>query len=123
MKIGELARKTGTSIRMLRYYEAQGLLAPSRTMNGYRVYSGDDLQIVKRIQTLGEAGMTLALIQKFLPCALEGRGEFEPCDELLRLLHQQIDRVKERQQKLQESLALLNSLLRTTDRRRENGSR
>ncbi|TGS35810.1 MerR family DNA-binding transcriptional regulator, partial [Mesorhizobium sp. M8A.F.Ca.ET.182.01.1.1] len=31
MKIGELSRRTSVSIRMLRYYEAEGLLAPVRT--------------------------------------------------------------------------------------------
>lgn len=117
MKIGELARKTGTSIRMLRYYEEQGLLTPYRMTNGYRAYSGDDVLTIKRIQALGEAGMTLPVIRKFLPCSLDGRGAFEPCDELLAILHQQIDLVKTRREKLDESLALLNSLLRTTDNR------
>ena len=31
MKIGELSRRTGVSVRMLRYYEGEGLLAPQRT--------------------------------------------------------------------------------------------
>lgn len=39
MKIGELSARTGVSIRSLRYYEQQGLLAPARHENGYREYS------------------------------------------------------------------------------------
>ena len=39
MKIGELAARTGVSIRSLRYYEQQGLLMPVRNENGYREYS------------------------------------------------------------------------------------
>ena len=38
MKIGELAEKSGVSVRSLRYYEQQGLLQPGRLMNGYRMY-------------------------------------------------------------------------------------
>lgn len=38
MRIGELARRTGVSERMLRYYEQEGLLRPARTTSGYRDY-------------------------------------------------------------------------------------
>lgn len=117
MKIGELSRRTGTSIRMLRYYEDQGLLDPLRRTNGYRDYSSEDVETVKRILTLNEAGITLVEIQKFLPCALAGRGEFESCDELLHLLRQQIGRVNARRSKLDESVVLLTSLLETMDTR------
>ena len=36
MRIGTLSEQTGVSIRMLRYYEEQGLLKPKRTASGYR---------------------------------------------------------------------------------------
>ena len=36
MRIGELARRTGVGAHLLRYYEAQELIAPSRGANGYR---------------------------------------------------------------------------------------
>ena len=38
MRISEAARRAGTSPRMLRYYETEGLLAPTRRDNGYRDY-------------------------------------------------------------------------------------
>ena len=39
MQIGELSARTGASVRMLRYYEEQGLLEPRRTGSGYRDYA------------------------------------------------------------------------------------
>ncbi|MGJ5221899.1 MerR family transcriptional regulator, partial [Bradyrhizobium oligotrophicum] len=68
MKIGELSRRTGVSVRMLRYYEGQGLLAPVRTEAGYRDYGPAEEETVRRIKLLGAAGMTLDTIQQLLPC-------------------------------------------------------
>src|SRR3712207_678970 len=103
MKIGELSRRTGVSVRMLRYYEAEGLLAPGRTQAGYREYSPSDVDTVGRIRLLGNAGMTLAAIRDFLPCSLDRRHAFEPCDELKSRLRTQIDSIDEQSQRLSES--------------------
>lgn len=111
MKIGELSRRTSVSIRMLRYYEAEGLLAPVRTETGYRDYGPADVETVGRIRLLGNAGMTLAAIRDFLPCSLERRHAFEPCDELKLKLRMQISSIDEQSRKLSESRSLLSDLL------------
>ena len=42
MKIGELARATGTQVETIRFYEREGLLPePSRTEGNYRIYEDD----------------------------------------------------------------------------------
>lgn len=110
MRIGELSKRTGVSIRMLRYYEAEGLLSPHRTEAGYRDYGPVDEETVLQIRTLGTAGMTLSMIRDFLPCALEARGEYEPCDELLTRLQQQIADVDTRIEKLTQSRATLSNI-------------
>jgi DNA-binding transcriptional MerR regulator len=115
MKIGELSQRTGVSVRMLRFYETEGLLAPRRTDRGYRVYGPPDEEAVRRIKELGAAGMTLAEIRLFLPCALAGRSEFEPCDELKALLRRQIDRVDGRIAVLGHSRSVLAALLSRLD--------
>ena len=87
MKIGELQRRTGLSVRMLRYRKAEGLLAPVRTAKEYRYYDLGDEQVVIRIRLLEAGGITLAVIYKFLPCVRGDRPVLEPCDELRCTLH------------------------------------
>lgn len=67
MRIGELSSRSGVSVRSLRYYEAQGLVAPERTTGGQRVYSAQHLTIVMQIQELFHAGFCSSMIQKLLP--------------------------------------------------------
>ncbi|WEX87769.1 MerR family transcriptional regulator [Sinorhizobium garamanticum] len=117
MKIGELSKRTGVSIRMLRYYEAEGLLKPQRTTSGYRDYDPAELRAVERIRLLGSAGMTLATIRRFLPCV---RGEglvFEPCDELRNVLHEQIRLADQKAEKLAQSRNVLENFLHEIEQR------
>ena len=112
MKIGSLAGRTGVSIRMLRYYEAEGLLQPYRTEAGYRDYAETDVRTVERIKMLNSAGLTLAMVREFLPC-IRGDGPlFEPCDELKNSLRQQIARLDQTMGKLERSRAELGTFLR-----------
>jgi MerR family transcriptional regulator, copper efflux regulator len=46
MRVGDAARRVGTSARMLRYAEQLGLVAPARTAGGYRDYGERDLLAV-----------------------------------------------------------------------------
>ncbi|MQT14564.1 MerR family transcriptional regulator [Segnochrobactrum spirostomi] len=86
MQIGDLAKRTGISIRMLRYYEAEGLLVPSRRASGYRDYDETDEEIARRIRLLSEAGLKLDAIRILLPCVRSDRPDFEPCAEVLAAL-------------------------------------
>lgn len=111
MKIGELARRTGVSIRMLRYYEAEGLLAPERTDAGYRDYGPADEETVRRIRLLGSAGMTLGTIQRLLPCVQSNHPAFTPCDELRRVLGEQVNILDRKIEELSRSKAILSGFL------------
>lgn len=57
MQIGEVAERTGLSLRTIRYYEEVGLITPSaRTQGGFRLYTEPDvarLNLVKRMKPLG----------------------------------------------------------------------
>jgi len=62
MKIGELSTRTGVPPRMLRYYEQQGLLQPSRATNGYRDYDESDVERVRTVRSLVRSGMPTKLV-------------------------------------------------------------
>ena len=62
MRITEAARHAGTSPRMLRYYEAEGLLAPARCDNGYRDYGAGEVLVARQIVALSHAGFPVSLI-------------------------------------------------------------
>ncbi|EIV93538.1 MerR family transcriptional regulator [Frankia sp. QA3] len=66
MRIGELAHRTGTTTRALRYYEERGLLQPSRAPGGYRDFDEDAVVRVGNIRDLVASGFTLADVRSFL---------------------------------------------------------
>ncbi|WOF24397.1 MerR family transcriptional regulator [Microbacterium betulae] len=67
MRVGELAARTGASVRSLRYYEKQGLIEPQRTSAGHRVYTADHEALVLQVQELFGAGFCSSVIQELLP--------------------------------------------------------
>lgn len=79
MLIGEVARRSGVSARMLRHYESLGLVRPmGRTGSGYREYSGADIRRIFQIESLRSLGLSLRDIGRALddpgstPSALVG---------------------------------------------------
>jgi DNA-binding transcriptional MerR regulator len=68
MRIGELADRTGVSVRALRYYEQQGLLAAERSASGQRRYPERAMDRVNLIQNLYAAGLSSRTILELLPC-------------------------------------------------------
>lgn len=68
MRIGELAAATGVSVRSLRYYEEQGLLASARSASGQRRYTPDAIPRVETIQRMYAAGLCSTKINELLPC-------------------------------------------------------
>ncbi|MFI5671939.1 MerR family transcriptional regulator [Streptomyces sp. NPDC051704] len=57
MQIGEVAARTGLSLRTIRHYEETGLVAPSaRSLGGFRLYTEADvarLMVIRRMKPLG----------------------------------------------------------------------
>ncbi|MDQ1062658.1 MerR family transcriptional regulator [Stenotrophomonas sp. SORGH_AS_0282] len=70
MKIGELAEASGVSVRSIRHYDQHGMLASSRSGNGYRAFQPVSVNQVKQIQRLVAAGFSLEEIRSFPECML-----------------------------------------------------
>lgn len=60
MLIGEVARRSGVSARMLRHYDSLGLVRPTgRSGAGYREYSGEDIRRIFHVESLRSLGLSL----------------------------------------------------------------
>jgi len=65
MKINEVEQSIGITKKNIRFYEQQGLLNPSRNLaNGYRDYSEDDLETLRRIKLLRKLDIPLEEIRR-----------------------------------------------------------
>ncbi|GAA2337271.1 MerR family transcriptional regulator [Dactylosporangium salmoneum] len=91
MRIGELAERTGTSTRSLRYYEQHGLLEARRTSNGYREYDEIDLRLVREIRSLLEIGFNLEDTRPFVECLRSGRATGAECPGSIDVLSRKLD--------------------------------
>lgn len=66
-KVGELARRTGLTVRTLHHYDEIGLLAPSRrTAAGHRLYTAADVERLRQIQSLRLLGVPLDEVRGLL---------------------------------------------------------
>jgi len=66
-KIGELAKRTGVSIRTLHHYDEIGLLSPShRTESGHRLYGREEVVRLQQILSLRQSGFSLEEIRGML---------------------------------------------------------
>ncbi|WP_280443864.1 MerR family transcriptional regulator, partial [Nocardia brasiliensis] len=83
MRIGELAARTGVSVRALRYYEEHRLLAAERTPSGQRVYAEAAVRRVEMIQRLYGAGLSSKSILYILPCMATGESTPELVEHLV----------------------------------------
>lgn len=55
----EMEARSGVPRANIRYYEAEGLLAPARAKNGYREYSEEDLAVLEKIKLLRRLGVSV----------------------------------------------------------------
>ncbi|WP_248924697.1 MerR family transcriptional regulator [Paenibacillus hamazuiensis] len=68
LKIDDVAKETGLTKRTIRYYEEIGLISPpQRTVGGVRLYSGEDVERIKKLLIAREVlGFSLQELQQFV---------------------------------------------------------
>ncbi|MFD0202779.1 MULTISPECIES: MerR family transcriptional regulator [Saccharothrix] len=115
MLIGELAEKTGTTVRMLRYYDQQGLLTPQRTDSRYRVYDESDVERVRSVRCLISSGLNVRLARLVLAHAFDQDIELPEdeagCVPLLNMLNEELESVETRIEQLTRSKQHLTRLI------------
>jgi DNA-binding transcriptional MerR regulator len=79
MRIGDLAKRAGTTTRALHCYESQRLLKAHRAANGYREYDESDFRLVKEILTLQAVGFSLDDTRPFVDCLRSGHETGDSC--------------------------------------------
>src|SRR5947209_7883025 len=95
LRVGDLARKAGVSVRTLHYYDEIGLLSPrQRSAAGYRLYGEAEIVRLQQIRSLQELSFTLDEIRWLLD---------RPDGGVLPVIELHIGRLRE-QMELQRSL-------------------
>jgi MerR family copper efflux transcriptional regulator len=94
LSIGEVAQRTGASVRSIRHYDEHGLLAVVRASNGYRMFPETTVTQVRQIQRMIATGFSIDDIRGFPDCMLliEGARSCEQITDVQRQRLEAIDR-------------------------------
>jgi MerR family copper efflux transcriptional regulator len=107
MNIGEAAKASGVSAKMIRHYEETGLIRPAkRTQSNYRVYSPNDVQVLRFIKQARRLGFSMNQITLLLGLWQDGR----PSSEVTRLALEHIGELELRIRELVEMKETLENL-------------
>jgi MerR family copper efflux transcriptional regulator len=107
MNIGEAARASGVSEKMVRHYEAIGLLHPARQANGYRLYAEPDVAVLRFIRHARDLAFSLEDIRRLL-ALWRDRGRASA--EVRGLAMQHVAALEEKARTLQAMAASLKHL-------------
>ena len=104
-KIGEVTRRTGLTVRALRFYEEQGLIGPiSRNLAGHRLYTQPDLLRLQQIRCMRLLGIYLADMKPMLKDSKQLVPQFKQQLIQLRIKREAIQSLEDRLSTLIEGL-------------------
>lgn len=110
MNIGQAAKQSGISAKMIRYYEDIGLLpAPKRTDAGYRMYSEEDIKTLKFIQHSRELGFSTEQMKELMSL---WKNEGRQSAEVKELTQKHIDALNK---KIADLQAMVSALQQSVD--------
>ena len=105
LRVGEVAARTGLTVRTLHHWEEVGLVTPRRTSAGHRLYSSRELQRIQHVISLRALGFSLEEVRLSLSKRDLGLGE--AIDRHIERLDEQIARQQSLRTKLHEVRRLL----------------
>lgn len=109
MNIGQAAKASGVSAKMIRYYEQTGLIPqPDRKASGYRDYSGTDIHMLRFIRRARDLGFSVAEINELLGL---WRDETRQSVEVKRLAQGHIEELEKKRKALQDMVHTLTTLV------------
>jgi len=114
MHIGELAEKTGLSLRTIRHYDEVGLLKPSgRTEGGFRLYTPEDFTRLMLIRRMKPLGFSLEEMTELLRVIATLSGEKHDSDStaVRAKLDHFIIEAQQRRAKLEEQVVMADEFL------------
>lgn len=124
MKISELSKKTGASIRSIRHYEKKNLITAVRLENGYREFDESAIKRIRIIQLYLGLGLTTEQIEEILKCEDNGPEDYEFCEEMLETYQVKLNQIN-RQISVLDVVKhrLEKQIMQMTDKRRmRNGN-
>lgn len=107
LSIGEVAMRSGVTVRALRHYEKLGLLRPQRSEARQRVYAYRDIARLQQIQTLKRTGLTLSAIGSLI--AKAGWSAADILSMQRELAAKELEKARRRLQLIDESLARVSA--------------
>ncbi|MDQ1921619.1 MerR family transcriptional regulator [Massilia pseudoviolaceinigra] len=120
MLIGELAKRTLCSVRVIRHYEQCGLLLSKRSGNGYRMFDEAAVEHVLRIRVLLRNGFTVDEIRP-VTLMLDARPKKLICADVIRLYQSKVDEIEQRIAELTEVRDRAKQRLRVIVEQRNQG--
>ena len=109
MNIGQAAEASGVSAKMIRYYEAVGLVARAhRTDGGYRIYSENDIHTLRFVRRARDLGFSVKQIEHLLSL---WRNRRRASAEVRRVAQQHIVELDQKIEKLQSMRRTLQQLV------------
>ncbi|CUB58026.1 MerR family transcriptional regulator [Bacillus thuringiensis serovar pingluonsis] len=124
MKIGELSKKTGASVRSIRHYEKKNLITAVRLENDYREFDDSAVKRIRIIQLYLGLGLTTEQIEEILKCEDNGPEDYEFCEEMLETYQVKLDQINKQISVLDVvKHRLEKQIMQMTDKRRmRNGN-
>ncbi|MCL2199791.1 MAG: MerR family transcriptional regulator [Defluviitaleaceae bacterium] len=104
MRVGELAKQAGVTVRTLQYYDKEGLLSPSAESDGgFRLYTDKDAVRLVQILMMKQIGLNLGEIKRRLP-------HMDTPTDVMSILTEQAINIRKKIEQLSESLSAIEAL-------------